>query len=107
MMASTSNTFKNSFVENFQEESSPPVHLLTLVSMLIDGPGVTNKTFSQTALTIAQLIQTNFRKNRDNKLNINRRIMQERETPAIIYSTLKRYGTIRSKTLINHFFSLG
>ena len=33
--------------------------------------------------------------------------MKERETPAIIYSTLKLYGTIRSKTLINHFFSLG
>ena len=61
MMTSTSNTLKNSFVENFQEESTP-VHLLTLVRMLIDGPGVTNKTFSQPALTIAQFIQTNFRK---------------------------------------------
>ena len=33
MMASTSNTSKNSFVENFQEESTP-VHLLALVSMI-------------------------------------------------------------------------
>ena len=80
MMESTSNTSKNSFVENFQEESTP-VHLL---SMVIDGPGVTNKTFSQPALTIPQLIQTKFRKIRDNELNINRRIMKEREAPAII-----------------------
>ena len=69
-------------MENFQEESTP-VHFLTLVSMLIDRPGVTNKTFSQPALTIAQFIQTNFRKNRDNEFNINRRIMKERETPAL------------------------
>lgn len=59
MMASTSNVIKNSFVENFQEESTP-VHLFTLLSMLIDGPGITNKKFSQSALTIAQFIQTIF-----------------------------------------------
>ena len=47
------------------------------------------------------IIQTNFRKKRDNELNVDRRIMKERETPAIIYSTLKLYRTIRSKTLIN------
>lgn len=58
MMASTRNAIKNSFVENFQEESTP-VHLFTLVSMLIDDPGITNK-FSQPALTIAQFIQTIF-----------------------------------------------
>lgn len=40
MMVSTSNTFKNSFVE-----TSAPVHLLTLASMLIYDPRVTNKTF--------------------------------------------------------------
>ena len=79
MMAPTSNTFKNSFVENLQQESTP-VHLLTHVSMLIGGPGVTNKKSSQPPLTIAEFIQTNFRKNRDNELNINRRIMKERET---------------------------
>ena len=74
MMDSTSNTF------NFQEESTP-VHFL---SMVIDGPGVTSKTFSQPVLTIPQLIQTNFRKIRDSELNINRRNIKEREAPAII-----------------------
>ena len=33
--------------------------------------------------------------------------MKEREIPAIIYSTLKLYGAIRSKTLSYHFFSFG
>lgn len=33
--------------------------------------------------------------------------MKERETPAVIYNTIKRYRAIRSKTQINHFLSLG
>ena len=41
MMVSTNSTFKNSSKVNFEEESTP-VHLLTIVSMLLDGPGVTN-----------------------------------------------------------------
>ena len=73
-------------MESLQEESTPS-HLLTLVSMLTDGPGVTDKTFPQPARTIAWFIQTNFRKNRGNELNVNRRIMKETETPEIIYST--------------------
>lgn len=34
-------------------------------------------------------------------------IMKERETPTIIYSTLKVYGTVTSETLVNHFLCLG
>ena len=45
MMVSTNSTFKNSSKVNFEEESTP-VHLLTIVSMLLDGAGVTNITFS-------------------------------------------------------------
>lgn len=41
MMVSTNSTFKNSSKVNFEEESTP-VHLLTIVSMLLDGPGVKN-----------------------------------------------------------------
>ena len=33
--------------------------------------------------------------------------MKERTTPAIIYSSLKLYGIIRSETLMNHSVSLG
>lgn len=32
--------------------------------------------------------------------------MKQKETPAIIYSTLKLYETIRSTTLIDNFFSI-
>lgn len=52
-------------------------------------------------------VYISFRLNRDNELNINRRIVREREITVIIYSTLKLYERIRSKTLINHFFCLG
>ena len=75
--------------------------------MLIDGPGVSNEYFSQPVLTIAQLIQSNFRLNTRNETHINRRILKTRETPAMIYSTLKIYATVRSKTLIDRFFNLG
>ena len=62
--------------------------------MLIDGPGVSNKYFSQPALTIAQLIQSTFRKYRNNESHVNRRILKTRETPTIVYSTLKIYGLL-------------
>ena len=35
------------------------------------------------------------------------RIHKKRETPVVIYNSLKLYGTVRSKSLINHFFHLG
>ena len=70
------------------QAKSTLAHLSTLVSMLIDGPEVTSKKFSQQILPIPQLIQTNFRENRDNELIVNRRSMKEREIPAIIYSRL-------------------
>ena len=74
-------------MENFEEKSTL-AHLSILVSMLIDGPEITSKKFSQHVLTIRQLIQTNFREDRNNELIVNRRRMKERETPAIVYSRL-------------------
>ena len=55
MMTETSNNFDETF-KNIDQIISIPIHLLTLVSMLIDGPGVSNRHFSQPALTITQLI---------------------------------------------------
>ena len=49
-------------------KNSIPNHQLTLVSTLIDEPGVSNRQFSQPALTIAQLIQTNFCKNKNHDI---------------------------------------
>ena len=56
MMAKTSNNLDDDAMNNIEQVNSIPIHLLTLVSMLIDGSGVSNWQFSQHALTIAQLI---------------------------------------------------
>ena len=72
MMTETSNNFDENF-KNIDQTNSIPIHLLTLVSMSIDGPDVSNRRFSQPALTIAQLIQTNVRKNRKNDVHDKRK----------------------------------
>ena len=54
---------ENKFDGNFDEDSqnkSVPVQLLTLVSMLIDGPGMNNQ-ISQSSLTISQLVLSNYK----------------------------------------------
>ena len=75
--------------------------------MLIDGPGVSNRHFSQPALTIGQLIQTNFCKNKSHDIQQSRKILKKKETPVALYSTLKIYGTFRSKTVTDHYFNVG
>ena len=65
MMAKTSSNLDDDTMNKIDQVNSIPIHLVTLVRMLIDGPGVSNQQFSQPALTIAQLIQTNFHKNRN------------------------------------------
>ena len=40
-------------MNKIDQVNSMPIHLLTLVSMLIDGLGVSNRQFSQPALTMA------------------------------------------------------
>ena len=68
MMAKTSNNLDGDTMDNIDQVNSIPIHMLTLVSMLIDGPGLSNRQFSQPALTIAQIIQTNFRKNKNHDM---------------------------------------
>ena len=65
MMAKTSSNLDDDTMNKIDQVNSIPIHLVTLVRMLIDVPGVSNRQFSQPALTIAQLIQTKFRKNRN------------------------------------------
>ena len=68
MMAKTLNNLNDDTINTIEQVNSISIHLLTLVSMLIDGQGISNKQFSQPAqpaLTIAQLIQTNFGKNKN------------------------------------------
>ena len=60
ILSSKLNKFIGSFEEDCQAKSVP-IELLTLISMLIDGPFIHNRNFSQPALTISQLFLTNFR----------------------------------------------
>ena len=94
-------------MNKIDQVNSMPIHLLTLVSILIDGLGVSNRQFSQPALTMAQLIQTNFHKNKNHDTQQSRKILKKKETPVALYSTLNIYGTFRSKTVIDNFFNLG
>ena len=107
MMAKTSNNLDDDTMNNVEQVSSIPVHLLTLGSMLSDGPGVSNQQFSQPTPTIAQLIQTNFHKNKNHDMQQSHKILKKKENPVALYSTLKINGTFRSKTVIDHFFKLG
>ena len=50
MMAKTSNNLDDDTMNNIEQVNSIPIHLLTLYSMLIDGPGVSNRQSSQSAL---------------------------------------------------------
>ena len=62
-------------MNNIEQVNLVPIHLLTLVSMSIDGPGVSNR---QPALTIAQLLQTNFRKNKNHDIQPSRKILKQK-----------------------------
>ena len=42
MMAKTSNNLDDVTMDNIDQVNSIPIHMLTLVSMLIDGPGLSN-----------------------------------------------------------------
>ena len=58
----------DNIITNIEQVNSIPIHLFTLVSMLIDRPGVSNHQFSQPPVTTSQLIQTNFRKNKNHDI---------------------------------------
>ena len=107
MMEKTSNNLDDNIITNIEQVNSIPIHLLTLVSMLIDGPGVSNHQFLQPSLTIAQLIQTNFRKTQNHDNRQSRKILKKKRNSSSIILTIKIYGTFRSKTVIDHFFNIG
>ena len=107
ILSSKLNNFDGSFEEDCQTRSVP-IELLTLISMLIDGPFIHNRNFSQPALTISQLIMSNFRQKAHNTFqHTHQRTNVNHETPVHLYIALKLYSTVRSKTLIDHMFHLG
>ena len=98
VMSLTKNTFNGEFTSDSQI-NSVPIQLLSLISMLIDGTNISNKGFSQASLTASQIVVYNFRKC-GKQTESKRRHLKERETPVVIYNSLKIYSTVRSRILI-------
>ena len=103
---------KNSFCGTLNESSqvdcvSP--FLLSLMSMLIDGEVNLEGKCSQAVLTVAGLVTHNARKLRKptGQLLNRRHHKKERETPISIYTGLKLYSTVRSRSIIDQLFNLG
>ena len=82
------NTLNTHFGDNSQI-SSVLIELLTLISVLIDGVNISNKTFSQSAVTCSQWIMYNFQKNKRKKPVQSTRHFKYRETPVVIYVSVK------------------
>ena len=101
------NKFDGSFDEGCQN-TSVPAELLTFMSILIVGPQVDNTYYSQPALTVSQLILSNFKQKSQNPPHKTYRCNHKNyETPVQIYTGLKICGTVTSKTLIAQMYHLG
>ena len=60
MMAKTSNNLDDDTMNNIEQVNSVPIYLLTLVTILIDGPGVSNRQSAQPELTKLNLFKQTF-----------------------------------------------
>ena len=87
-MSKVRNTFNTHFGDNSQI-SSVPIELLTLISVLIDGVDISNKTFSQSAVTCSQQIMYNFQKNKRKKSVQSTRDFKYRVSPVVVYVSVK------------------
>ena len=72
--------------------------------MLVDGK--IDSEPSQETLSCAQVIMYNAVKKKPDH-SVASYKDKRRETPVMMYNTLKIYATVRSKTLINHLFDIG
>ena len=111
---------KNEFTGNISsdcQQHSVPTDLITLVNMLLEGSNVTHFT-NQNVLTCEQLLLYNFepktkyltRPTGNDEVKPNSETVYHskmRETPIVIYNSLKIYATVRSENLINKLYSLG
>ena len=97
------NNFEASFNEDSQMKSIP-IRLLTPINLLIDGTCEGDVT--QSPLTCSQIIMYNCQIKKRTVLKTGYHL-KKRETPVVIYTSLKIYSTVRSRTLIDYFFSIG
>ena len=107
-MSIRKNHFSGS-IEDGDQEKSTSILLLTLISMLVDGHADIENDCSQATLSIAQCITFNMRKSKKGRSTCTsfRRHAKARETPSVMYTSLKIYATVGSSTLIDHLFNLG
>ena len=107
-MSKVKNSFCKSFPPNCQD-SSVPIQLQILCSLLIDGCNPQLQGFSQPSKTVSQLIMYQYHKMTGHSTNVTslRRHPKERETPIPIYVGLKLYAALRTKTVIQRLFSFG
>ena len=57
-------------------------------------------------LPVSQIVQYNTLRKHSSNTSAHYKD-QKRETPVVVYNTLKIYSTVRSRTLIDHLFSIG
>ena len=109
------NNFDGHFESLYQTESVPK-SLLRLISPLIDGTNDSNE-HSQEAVTIAQLITSHASRSRRKRVPdflskvpdklVARRHSKNRETPIMLYNSLKIYMNDLSRNLLVDFFHPG
>lgn len=102
------NTFDGSFEPDCQEKSVPK-SVLSLVSMVLEGPNIKQQTdnpVSQASLTISQLLVHNSRTHAQ-KASSYTRHSKDHETPLPIYVGVNIHGKTRKRELIDDMFRLG
>ncbi|CAC5355832.1 unnamed protein product [Mytilus coruscus] len=95
-----SSEFKGTFPKECQE-ASVPQSLLSLVSMIQFGPNIQDRSYSQSTLTIAQLLMYNCTKKQSN------RHMKDHEPPVCAYLGIMIHCKTRKRDLVDTFFKLG
>lgn len=104
-MSDTRLSFGGSFPEDCEEQSVPP-QLVGAVTMLLYGSKFAAPCgATRPALTIAQLLMTNFRETMPKGEIV--RHQRHRETPFPLYSSLYVYGSTRNKAQISELHSAG
>ncbi|VDI74380.1 Hypothetical predicted protein, partial [Mytilus galloprovincialis] len=92
--------FKGTFPKGCQE-ASVPQSLLSLISMIQFGPNIQDRSYSQSTLTIAQLLMYSCTKKQSN------RHMKDHEPPVCAYLGVMIHCKTRKRDLVDTFFKLG
>ena len=113
LFVGNSGDFNGSFDENSQKNSIPQT-LITLIGMLLEGPGNCDANDNQATLTISQLIKFNAVKRPRRTLLVDAgqrgpivRHSVNQETPMPIYLGIMLHAATRKKKLVDKCFKLG